>query len=166
MKKFLIIVLLIAGGVYYYYPTLKNFVPQKYLPQKVATQEKQNSNFTIVGSRTSSGNTALNRAFRNRTSDLQVSGSGRVSKTLSDDTKGSRHQRFILKLDSGQTLLVAHNIDLAPRINSLRVGDTVAFNGEYEWNSKGGVVHWTHHDPPGGSRHVGGWLKHKGRTYK
>lgn len=32
--------------------------------------------------------------------------------------------------------------------------------------SYGGVIHWTHHDPPGGNSHVGGWLKYRGRTYK
>lgn len=103
-------------------------------------------------------------AYQNRQSDLQVAGSGRVVRLLADDNKGSRHQRFLLELASGQTLLIAHNIDLAPRINDLRVGDSVAFYGEYEWNDKGGVVHWTHHDPRG--RHPGGWLKHQGRTYQ
>ncbi len=152
---------LVAGGAYYYYPSLKESVPQKSAPQ-----EEKKSSGTNVGSTASSGDSVLARAFRNRTSNLQVKGSGRVQKILSDDTQGSRHQRFILKLGSGQTLLIAHNIDLAPRINSLRVGDAVDFYGEYEWNSKGGVIHWTHHDPPGGSRHVGGWLKHKGRVYK
>ncbi|PPL15395.1 hypothetical protein UN63_12700 [Oceanisphaera arctica] len=106
----------------------------------------------------------LQLAYQNRQSDVQVEGSGRVSRLLADDNKGSRHQRFLLALPSGQTLLIAHNIDLAPRIDGLKVGDTVAFYGEYEWNDKGGVVHWTHHDPRG--RHPGGWLKHNGRLYQ
>jgi hypothetical protein len=75
--------------------------------------------------------------------NTQVRGAGVVERTLSDDNDGSRHQRFILRLASGQTLLVAHNIDLAPRVANLRTGDTVEFSGEYEWNEKGGVVHWT-----------------------
>lgn len=103
-------------------------------------------------------------AFNNQQSDIQVGGVGTVVRTLSDDMEGSRHQRFILKLSSGQTVLVAHNIDLAPRINSLRAGDGIEFYGEYEWNSKGGVLHWTHHDPRG--NHEGGWLKHNGSTYQ
>lgn len=94
----------------------------------------------------------------------QVTNEGIVTKLLADDTEGSRHQRFILKLPSGQTLLVAHNIDLAPRLDSLRPGDIVAFNGVYEWNAKGGVIHWTHRDP--GGRHEAGWLRHAGRTYQ
>ena len=112
----------------------------------------------------SSDSTTLQNAYKNRQSDLQVQGEGVVIKLLRDDLKGSRHQKFILKLSTGQTLLVSHNIDLAPRINSLRTGDTVEFYGEYEWNSKGGVIHWTHHDPDG--RHIGGWLKHKDKTYQ
>jgi hypothetical protein len=94
----------------------------------------------------------------------QVSGSGTVERVLADDNDGSRHQRFILRLSSGRTLLVAHNIDLAPRVSSLSVGDTVSFYGEYEPNDRGGVIHWTHHDPQG--RHVGGWLEHKGQRYQ
>ncbi|MBW2208308.1 MAG: DUF3465 domain-containing protein [Deltaproteobacteria bacterium] len=81
-----------------------------------------------------------------------------------NDNQGSRHQRFILRLSSGQTLLVAHNIDLAPKISTLQKGDVVQFFGEYEWNSRGGVIHWTHHDP--GGQHVAGWLKHNGRKYE
>ena len=108
--------------------------------------------------------TTLEHAFNNQQSDIQVQGQGRVVKVLRDDLEGSRHQKFLLQLGSGQTLLISHNIDLAPRINNLGTGDTVEFHGEYEWNSKGGVIHWTHHDPAG--RHVGGWLKHRGKTYQ
>ena len=107
---------------------------------------------------------ALQNAYTNRQSDIQVKGAGKVTKLLSDDLDGSRHQRFILMLGSGQTLLVSHNIDLAPRINSLKAGDVVEFHGEYEWNDRGGVVHWTHHDPDG--RHIAGWIKHQGKTYQ
>lgn len=94
----------------------------------------------------------------------QARGAGTVIRILSDDNDGSRHQRFILRLPDGRTLLIAHNIDLAPRINGIREGDTVEFYGEYASNSKGGVIHWTHHDPQG--RHPGGWLQHKGRRYE
>jgi hypothetical protein len=103
-------------------------------------------------------------AFNSRQSNLQVQGEGVVAKILKDDLDGSRHQRFLLELGSGQTLLISHNIDLAPRIEGLARGDSVQFFGEYEWNSKGGVIHWTHHDP--GGRHVAGWIKHQGRTYQ
>ncbi|MDH3612028.1 MAG: DUF3465 domain-containing protein [Gammaproteobacteria bacterium] len=97
-------------------------------------------------------------------SGQQVRGSGMVIRILSDDNEGDRHQRFILELSSGRTLLVAHNIDLAQRISSLSTGDTVAFYGEFETSAQGGVIHWTHHDPNG--RHVAGWLDHEGRRYQ
>ncbi|WP_421711144.1 DUF3465 domain-containing protein [Alcanivorax sp.] len=110
------------------------------------------------------GDSLIQAAYENRQSDVQVEGAGRVVKVLPDDNEGSRHQKFILELASGQTLLVAHNIDLAPRIPDLHEGDRVSFYGEYEWNERGGVVHWTHHDPQG--RHVDGWLKHQGKRYQ
>ncbi|MGH8500868.1 MAG: DUF3465 domain-containing protein [Gammaproteobacteria bacterium] len=107
---------------------------------------------------------ALADAFENRSGNLQIEGQGIVTRILSDDRDGSRHQRFIIELDSGQTLLVAHNIDVAPRIESLREGDEVAFYGEYEWTSQGGVIHWTHRDPDG--HHPDGWIRHRGETYQ
>lgn len=104
------------------------------------------------------------QAFQQRKNDIQVQAIGTVVALLSDDNEGSRHQRFILELGNGQTLLVAHNIDLAPRIDRLQKGDTVEFFGEYEYTDKGGVIHWTHHDPQ--KRHVDGWLKHQGSIYQ
>lgn len=106
----------------------------------------------------------ISNAFANHESDLQVSGQGVVVRLLPDDSSGSRHQKFIIKLASGQTLLVAHNIDLAPRVASIREGNLVQFSGEYEWNEKGGVLHWTHRDPSGS--HAAGWIRHQGQTYQ
>ena len=106
----------------------------------------------------------LAQAFQQRLSNYQITGSLPVSRLLPDDNDGSRHQKFILQTTTGQTILVAHNIDLAPRIANLQVGDTVEFYGEYEWNEKGGVIHWTHHDPAG--RHAHGWLRHRGAVYQ
>ena len=107
---------------------------------------------------------AIGRAFASGVSGIQVEGEGAVIRLLPDDLNGSRHQRFIVELASGQTLLISHNIDVAPRINGLEVGDSVRFSGEYAWNEKGGVVHWTHRDPRG--RHSAGWVVHNGRTYQ
>ena len=106
----------------------------------------------------------VTHAFETHASNVQVRGQGVVIKLLPDDTRGSRHQKFILRLSDGHTLLVAHNIDLAPRINELQVKDYVGFMSEYEWNQQGGVLHWTHHDPAG--KHPGGWLNHDGKTYQ
>ena len=111
-----------------------------------------------------SSHAAIDEAFARQQGNLQVEGQGAVVKLLADDNNGSRHQRFIVRLDSGLTVLVAHNIDLAPRVDALRVGDVIDFSGEYEWTSKGGVIHWTHHDPQ--ARHPGGWLRHDGRIYQ
>jgi cold shock CspA family protein len=128
--------------------------------------------FQIIGispkqSLTSSSSTAdkaISNAFQAQQSGVQIGGEGVVDRVLSDDNDGSRHQRFILRLASGQTLLIAHNIDISPRIEALKSGDRVAFYGQYEWNEEGGVIHWTHHDPEG--QHISGWLKANGMVYQ
>ena len=109
-------------------------------------------------------NPQIEKAYHDKQSNIQVEGSGKVIRILSDDNNGSRHQRFLLKLPSKLTLLVAHNIDLSKKIDNLKEGDEVEFYGEYEWNNKGGVLHWTHHDPK--KKHKDGWLKHKSIIYK
>jgi len=106
----------------------------------------------------------LQDAFDNKTSNLQVRGEGEVTKLLSDDTVGDRHQRFIVTLESGQSLLFAHNIDIAGRIDVIATGKNIEFYGVYEWNDEGGVIHWTHHDLSGD--HIDGWLKYNGVTYQ
>jgi cold shock CspA family protein len=110
------------------------------------------------------GDALLAHAFENHQNGLLVSGQGTVIKILPDDNDGSRHQKLIIRLNSGQTLLIAHNIDLASRVGGLNEGDTIQFHGQYEWNPKGGVIHWTHRDPNGS--HPSGWLQHHGKTYQ
>lgn len=109
------------------------------------------------------GSGAVSEAFHARRSNVQIETVGMVLRVLSDDREGSRHERFIVRVEGGVTVLVAHNIDLAPRV-PVAAGDSVVLSGEYEWNPKGGVVHWTHHDPDG--RHPGGWIRHEGRLYQ
>jgi hypothetical protein len=94
----------------------------------------------------------------------QVQGSGIVVKVLKDDTNGLQHQKFLLKVSDNITILIAHNIDLAPRVVDIQVGDVVAFKGEYIYTPKGGTVHWTHKDPRG--NHAAGWLEHKAKKYE
>jgi len=144
MKKWAYLVVLVAVFLYGYFP-------QKDLSETSGEIARPAANTIQI-------------AYETQQSDLQVSGEGRVVKILPDDNQGSRHQRFILKINNGPSLLVAHNIDLAPRVQNLVKGDIITFFGEYEWNAKGGVLHWTHDDPQG--RHANGWLKHDGKTYR
>ena len=102
-------------------------------------------------------------AYAARRSGVWLETAGEVERLLSDDNEGSRHQRFILDVGGGHTVLVAHNIDLAERI-PLRLGDSVSLRGRFEWNDRGGVIHWTHHDPEG--RLQGGWIRSQGELYK
>jgi hypothetical protein len=147
-------------------------LPSGSIAQKQARRTRKSSPRPIICKITSVPNgrvqlvddDPIGRAFASRASDVQVEGEGTVIRVLPDDLNGSRHQRFIVQLASGQTLLITHNIDIAPRIDAVETGDCVRFYGEYVWNEKGGVIHWTHHDPRG--RHVAGWLVHNGKTYK
>lgn len=146
-------------------------VQQNDIQQNNAVDQLSNGNkpserkvVQVTSSAQKSGTRIIENAFKNKLSNVQVEGVGKVVAILPDDNEGSRHQKFILELESGQTILVAHNIDLASRLEHLSKGDMVQFFGEYEYSAKGGVVHWTHHDPR--KKHPDGWLKHNGKTIK
>jgi hypothetical protein len=152
------VVILILVAIYF---TLGDI--QKQQSQSLTFTEQENSE-EIQSAQSQRGMAIIEHAYKNKLNSVQVHSEGKVIAVLPDDNQGSRHQKFILELANGQTLLVAHNIDLAPRIPDLKKEDSVEFYGEYEYSNKGGVIHWTHHDPK--RKHVEGWLKHNGQIYK
>lgn len=132
--------------------------PATSLPQPSATPDGPAAASPLVD------NPSIARAIADHAHEVTVDAAGVVSRILPDDREGERHQRFIVRLPSGSTVLIAHNIDIAPRIEGLRTGAPIAFEGEYVWNAQGGVVHWTHHDPS--ARHKSGFVKYDGRLYR
>jgi len=111
----------------------------------------------------SAGVGAVEAAFATQRSGVWLETEGEVARILSDDNEGARHQRFVLELDGGHSVMIAHNIDLAERVPLAR-NDRIRLRGRYEWNDRGGVIHWTHHDPDG--RGPGGWVELAGETYR
>ena len=118
----------------------------------------------IPGNQNDPAPNPVSQAYLNRQSDVLVELEGTVTRILPDDNEGSRHQKFIVAMADKHTILVSHNIDLAPRINDIAVGQRIKVKGEYEYNNRGGVVHWTHHDPAG--QHPGGWIDYGGKRYQ
>lgn len=114
-------------------------------------------------SRPANDNALVARLYAERRSNVMVEVAVQVERTLRDDTQGSPHQKFLVRVNPDLTLLVAHNIGLAPRV-PVRQGSSVRIRGEYEWNTQGGVLHWTHRDP--GRRHQDGWIEFEGRRYQ
>ena len=100
--------------------------------------------------------------IRSKRSNVIVEASGVVTKVLPDDNEGDRHQRLLVEV-GGNTILIAHNIDLASRV-PVRAGDTIRFKGEYEYNDRGGVIHWTHRNT--NRNHAAGWIESGGKRYE
>lgn len=106
----------------------------------------------------------IDALFEARRSDVVLTAPLRVVHLLPDDNEGDRHQRFLADTANGLTLKIAHNIDLADRV-PLSVGDAVTVKGEYEYNDKGGVLHWTHRTH-GNHPHPHGYIEHRGVRYE
>lgn len=156
MKQLAAIAVLLIAGVYQYFGTGDNNSNQS--GKRPATQAQSNNlpDQNKVVSRI--------RAAKDDTSaKFWTTVQGEVIKNLKDDTKGSQHQKFLVRISNDITLLVAHNIDLAPRA-PVSKGDRVTMRGEYAWNNRGGVFHWTHHDPRG--KKEGGWIEVGGKRYE
>ena len=107
---------------------------------------------------------AIVNDFHNHQSNVEVTADGTVVRLLADRTSSTgTHEQFIVKLSSGDlTVEIEHNISIARRV-PLKDGDHVIVHGEYVWNSQGGLIHFTHHDPQG--THEGGYIQDGGTTY-
>lgn len=108
-------------------------------------------------------NERLLEAFEQGRTGIWVSGHGTVSQLIGDETiAGEDHQRMVVRVNDRLTLTVRHAVARSGRV-PVEVGDTIAFQGRYEWNGAGGVLARTHRDPeaPGS----GGWIRHKGDLY-
>ncbi len=153
-KYFGLILLLLIGGVWLVSNQFFSSQDKPYvnLPENVPTDDARLAELSDIKS-----------LYESRSSGSMVYTVGHVTRILADDNEGSRHQRFILNTPQQVSVLVAHNIDLAQRV-PLRERDQVSIYGQYEWSEKGGVIHWTHHDPR--KIHPEGWILHNNVKYE
>lgn len=154
-----VLVILIARFVILHYSKTEDHSVQ---PEN--NPQQQSSGQTINPHAGQPGNQSVQTAIERQLQTVQVDGTGTIVKVLPEDTQGDRHQRLLVTVGHGHTVLIAHNIDIASRIPDVREGEEIAFSGEFKWNEKGGVVHWTHHDPR--NRHPDGWLRYHGKIYQ
>ena len=97
----------------------------------------------------------VEEAFYKKLDNVVLNAKGRVKEVLEDDLGVTPHQRFIVEVHSGHTILVAHNLERAYRV-PVKIGDVVEVRGTFVWNKYGGLLHNTHHDDRG--EHEDGWV--------
>ena len=83
------------------------------------------------------------QAFEQQLRNIYLTVDGTVAEILPDDTTGVPHQRFILLTQSGQTILIVHNIDKGDQFE-VKLGQHLHIEGTYVWNRHGGLIHETH----------------------
>lgn len=117
----------------------------------------------VVQSRVAPNDGEVLRAQSAHLVNAPVTVSARVLKILREDIEGTPHQKFLIILSNGSTVLIAHNIQMAPQV-PIQEGTFITIHGDYIWNAKGGLIHWTHHsDTP---KHGDGWIYYNGRRYQ
>ena len=112
-------------------------------------------------------NAGVYDAWRLRRSYLQVTANGSVARVLGTRVGPSgAHEGFLLHLRGaegrGLTVRVEDNVDITGQI-PLQPGDDAIVRGEYIYDPRGGIIHYTHHDPRG--RHPSGYVRVNGRVY-
>ncbi len=112
-------------------------------------------------------NAALYDAWAGHRSRVEVTASGSVARVLGTRSGPSgSHEGFLLHLRGaaghGLTVRVETNVDITGPV-PLGAGDDVEVRGEYLYDERGGLIHYTHHDPRG--RHPGGFVRVGKRVY-
>ncbi|HEV3157720.1 MAG TPA: DUF3465 domain-containing protein [Candidatus Baltobacteraceae bacterium] len=115
-----------------------------------------------------SGNALVYDAWRSHRSNVEVTAFGNVAHVLGTRSGPSgMHEGFLVHLQGGSggglSVKVEDNVDISGPI-PLNSGDEVSVHGEYVYNERGGIIHWTHHDPRG--RHESGYIIVNGRHYE
>jgi uncharacterized protein DUF3465 len=115
---------------------------------------------------TSPDNSGVCGAYNAGRSHVEVVAGGRVTRVLGvQNGRVSPHEGFLMRLDSECNVIVRVevNTDLAGTF-PVAVGEPVTVKGEYEYYSRGGVIHWAHHDPR--FHHEAGFITIGGKTYQ
>ena len=112
-------------------------------------------------------NAAIYDAWRSGQSHLEVTASGSVARVLGlRNGPSGEHEGFLLHLRGaeghGLTVRVEDNTDITGPMD-VHAGDDAVVRGEYIYDPRGGIIHYTHHDPRG--HHVSGYVRVNGRTY-
>lgn len=113
-------------------------------------------------------NGAVYDAWRDARSHVEVTLEGSVARVLGTRMgRSSRHEGFLVHLSGGDgrglTVRVEDNVDLTGPI-PLTEGRFVEVRGEYVYDARGGLVHYTHRDPR--ARHAAGYVLVDGKFYQ
>jgi len=117
---------------------------------------------SVPGYNIEPGFRTVEKAYINQQSGVMAEVSGRVVRVLVDGQSETEQQKFVIRLQNGQNILVGHNIRVSEKV-PVEVNDAVTVRGEYTWSEPGGMIQWTSRDPGMERRH--GWVEHRGKIY-
>lgn len=120
------------------------------------------------GTSASADNAAIYDAWRSNRSHLEVTAEGSVARRLGTRVgRSGTHEGFLLHLTGaagrGLTVRVEDNVDITGPI-PLTEGAEVEVRGEYIFDRRGGIIHYTHRDPRG--RHSAGYVRVNDKFYQ
>lgn len=110
-------------------------------------------------------NETIEKAFKTKTSNLHVKGTGTIANVLADGEGMGSTQRFQVCLPSGQKVEISHASSPGhPPIRLLQEGGEIQFSGTYEWTSAGGRITNTVFTEDSSTK--SGWIKYNDVLYQ